>query len=48
MKVTKVKLKCVGCNAIRIVEEMPTEQPMCEKCYMPMILESVRARKAKS
>ncbi len=40
------KLKCVGC---KVVETRPAEDcrnadgdpPMCNKCYMPMVLASV-------
>lgn len=50
------KLKCVGC---KMVDERPAEDcrnadgdpPMCNKCYMPMVLESVSIKpdkKAKS
>jgi len=41
----KFKLKCVGCG---YVEERPAndcrEQPFCDKCYMPMTLESVESK----
>jgi len=43
-KVPTFTLKCVGCN---IKEDRPAaecrEQPFCTKCYMPMVLEKVKA-----
>lgn len=40
---TTFKLKCVGCKMIeeRPAEDCRDDQPMCNKCYMPMTLESV-------
>ena len=40
-------LKCVGCGKIetRPAEEC-TEQPFCNECYMPMILDSVNVKGA--
>ncbi len=37
------KLKCVGCKMVemRPAEDCRGDQPMCNKCYMPMVLESV-------
>ena len=37
-------LKCVGCS---MTEDRPAaecrEQPFCTKCYMPMVLDKVKA-----
>ncbi len=43
-KVPTFTLKCVGCG---IKEDRPAsdcrgEQPFCNKCYMPMVLEKVK------
>ena len=43
----KFKLKCVGCGTVEIRDaEQCKEQPFCDKCYMPMTLESVEVREA--
>jgi len=34
----KVTVKCVGCGNKKDVGEEQKEQPMCPKCYMPMIV----------
>jgi hypothetical protein len=45
MKLTKVVLKCLSkrCDNKVTLDHMPTEQPLCEKCYMPMTVYSVKA-----
>jgi hypothetical protein len=38
--------KCIGCGDKREIKagEIPVgEQPMCQKCFMPMIVESAKA-----
>ncbi len=40
MKTTAVIAKCVGCGhkkEIKAGEVAPGDQPMCPKCYMPMV-----------
>lgn len=40
--------KCIGCGEKRDIRkgEIPEgEQPMCEKCFMPMVGESVEYKK---
>jgi len=42
--------KCVGCGEKREIGafDIPQgEQPMCEKCFMPMVAESAEAKKVK-
>lgn len=43
MKLVKVVLKCIGCKAKETLTEMPTDQPLCSKCFMPMVLHEVKA-----
>lgn len=47
-QVAAFKLKCVGCA---MVETRPaadcTEQPFCNKCFMPMVLLEVSIREKK-
>lgn len=35
----KVHAKCVGCDARKEIGELdPGEQPMCDICFMPMVV----------
>lgn len=45
MKLKSVTLKCMGsrCKNTVTLDHMPTEQPLCDKCYMPMEVKSVKA-----
>lgn len=45
MKLKRVVFKCMGrkCKHKLVLDHMPTEQPLCEKCYMPMELIEVKA-----
>lgn len=46
MKLAKVVLKCLSerCGNKVTLDHMPTEQPMCDKCFMPMTVHSVSAK----
>lgn len=35
----KIIVKCVGCGVKKEVGQEQREQPMCEKCFMPMLAE---------
>lgn len=42
MSNAKFKLKCVGCGHVETRDASDcTEQPFCDKCYMPMTPEQV-------
>lgn len=41
----KLKIKCVVCGFSKEVGKEQTEQPVCEKCLSPMILEKVVLQK---
>lgn len=44
MKIKSVTLKCMGhCKGKVVLDHMPTELPLCEKCYMPMKVFEVKA-----
>jgi hypothetical protein len=45
MKLTKVTLKCMSkrCGSKKVLDHMPTEQPMCDKCFLPMLVAEVKA-----
>ena len=43
MKLKEVVLKCIGCKRKETLTEMPTEQPICKECGMPMIVDKVKA-----
>jgi hypothetical protein len=36
----EIKVKCVCCGAEKIVGLEQKDQPMCDKCYSPMIVKS--------
>lgn len=38
----EIKIKCVCCGYEKIVGEEQREQPMCDKCFSPMIAEEVK------
>jgi hypothetical protein len=41
-------MECVGCKSrIDLDPRTVTDQPMCEKCFMPMIIVNVRVRELK-
>ena len=46
MKLVRVTLKCISkrCKNKVTLDHMPTEQPLCEKCYMPMIVHEVKVK----
>ena len=33
----KITVKCIGCGHKKEVGEEQKEQPMCDRCFMPMI-----------
>ena len=33
----KIKVKCIECGKIKEVGEEQKDQPMCDKCFVPMI-----------
>ena len=37
----KIQVKCVGCGNKKIVGKEQVDIPMCDKCYMPMLVELV-------
>jgi hypothetical protein len=43
MKLKFVILICIGCKAKETRTEIPVDQPLCSKCYMPMIVHEVKA-----
>lgn len=42
METIKIKVKCVGCHQVKEVGEEQKEQPMCDKCFMPMMAMSAK------
>ena len=38
----KIKVKCVICGNEKIVGEEQKEQPVCDKCFGPMIVKEVK------
>lgn len=38
----KIKVKCVQCNETKEVNEEQKEQPICDKCFMPMLAISAK------
>ena len=38
-----ITIKCTGCGKKKtfVNEEVPSEQPVCDDCFMPMIAEKV-------
>ena len=41
MREVKITVKCVGCGYKKEVGEEQKDIPICEKCFMPMIVEKV-------
>ncbi len=41
----KIKVKCVICGYTKEVGEEQKEQPVCDKCYGPMIPEKAEVKK---
>ena len=39
----KILVRCMGCKATKTVGPEQREQPLCERCGMPMIVESIRS-----
>lgn len=39
--VTSVACKCVGCGHKETLTPIPSDVPMCSKCFSPMVVESV-------
>ena len=35
------RVRCVCCDFVKVVGKEQTEQPVCDKCFSPMILEKV-------
>jgi NMD protein affecting ribosome stability and mRNA decay len=38
----RITVKCVCCGWEKEIGEEQREQPMCDKCYSPMIVEEVK------
>ena len=45
MKEIKIEIKCIACGFKKTVGKEQTEQPMCDKCYMPMIAQKATISK---
>lgn len=47
MSAASVTCKCVFCKHVETFTPIPTDQPMCPKCYSPMVAVSAEAREEK-
>lgn len=46
-----VTVKCIGCKTLRDIREdeiEPGDQPMCDRCYLPMITIKATVREVHS
>lgn len=44
MKLMAIIVRCVCCGEKKTLTEPPTDQPVCPKCYGPMIVDEIRAK----
>ena len=45
MPMVELLIKCAVCGYEKTVDQTQACQPMCEKCYMPMITKEVKIKK---
>lgn len=36
----RIKVRCIGCKAVKVVGPEQRGLPSCDRCFMPMITES--------
>lgn len=39
----KVTVRCIGCKSTKVVGREQRDQPMCDKCFMPMVAVSAKS-----